>query len=326
MKVLYALWNYPQLSETYIAAEIAFALKSGVHVEVWSPLCRHPEMISPCKVHRGTLEAAIAAVKPNVVHIHYLVYTLQVLKQIPAAMPITVRGHSFDWSVDGFNRVAEIQNVKKIFLFPHFAEQVHGHKKAVAMPVAYNSSIHKPAVDKDTKHVVRLAAGLPTKGLIKFFKVARACPDHLFTLVVSTAGGAEEFTQWIKEQKGDLLNVDVLSDISEAQAIKLNAEAGIYLDTYDPKGHSFGMPISIAEAMATGSLVLVEDHHDARMYVGNGGLMYKDADDAARMINESTSYVSSVWTGVAAAAMDRASQFKDAAVLPVLMDQWRLLC
>ena len=34
-RVLYALWQYPQLSETYIEAEISCMLRWGVDVEVW---------------------------------------------------------------------------------------------------------------------------------------------------------------------------------------------------------------------------------------------------------------------------------------------------
>lgn len=324
MKVLYALWNYPQYSETYIAAEISYALRSGVEVEVWSMECRHPAIKPPVKVHRGSLADAIAAAKPDIIHIHYLVYTLQVIDQIPERLPVTVRGHSFDWDLGRLDTVSKIRKVKKIFLFPHFAALTK-NKKAIALPVAYDSRLHVPSHEKDGRQVIRLAAGLPTKGLMKIFAIAKGCPDHKFTLVLSSAGGAEGFAQSVAESKERPENVEVLSDISEVDAVRRNAEAGIYLDTYDPAGHAFGMPISIVEAMATGSFVLAERHPDAIGYVGTGGMMYHDVNEAIRMIRDSESFMPTAWTALAGNAMDWAKKFQDKNVLPVLIEEWKRL-
>lgn len=325
MKVLYALWNYPQYSETYIAAEISYALRAGVEVEVWSSMCRHPQINTPCRVHRRSLAEAIICAKPDLIHVHYLVYAGTILDQIPSSLPVTVRGHSFDWNLEKFNAIADSEKVRKIILFPHFAEQVKANKKVVSLPVAYDSTLHYPAVEKDYKHVVRLAAGLPTKGLDKIFKIAGSCPDHKFSLIGARAGGADDFMQVLKKEHSHHLNVEILTDIPENQAIDLNSKAAIYLDTYDPKGHPFGMPISIVEAMATGSLVLAEDHPDARTYVGSGGLMYKDVDEAIKLIQESLSYSLTAWMSISASAMARAALFKDVVVLPKLLETWKNL-
>jgi glycosyltransferase involved in cell wall biosynthesis len=325
MKVLYALWNYPQYSETYIAAEISYALRSGIQVEVWSPTCRHPQMKPLCKVHRGSLQAAALAMKPDIIHVHYLTWALKNINEFPDRTPVTVRGHSFDWNKGDLEAVTKIKKVKKIFLFPHFAAQVKGEKKVVSLPVAYDSTIHKPSPDKNTKLVTRLAAGLPTKGLQDLFSIAKACPHHEFSLVVSSAGGAEGFVEALSASKERPSNLIVLADISEHAAVSLNGKAGIYLDTYDPAGHAFGMPISIAEAMATGSLVLVQWQPDASDYLGNGGLLYKNPEEAARIIQESTTYQKEAWANIASAAIERARTFQDVAVLPKLIQEWKTL-
>ena len=62
-------------------------------------------------------------------------------------------------------------------------------------------------------------------------------------------------------------------------------QAGIYVHTAKPPeteyGTPIGMPVSIAEAMATGAHVLVRDIPELRAYVGDAGATYRDGEEAA---------------------------------------------
>jgi glycosyltransferase involved in cell wall biosynthesis len=326
VRILHAVWNYPQLSETYIAAEIAFALRAGADVRVWSTIARHPAHVAQCRVHRGTLAAAIEDAAPDVVHFHYLVLAQGHLHEVPPGVPVTVRGHSFDWSPALCRQVAAHPAVRRVYLFPHFAALAADVPKVCALPVSYDSSLHVPSPAKDLRLVVRTAAGLPTKGLDDFFAAARLAPDHRFVLAAARCGGADEYLEGLARLGGKGPGkVEVLIDVPCREAAELVARAGIYLETHDPRGHAFGMPVSMAEAWATGSHVLTPDVPAARAYASGTGALYRDPEEAAWLIRETLSWDGPRWEASAAAALARARAFRDDAVLPALIADWTRL-
>ncbi len=323
MRILYVLANYPQISETYIAAEIGFAQRCGIEVHVWARESRHGETSAQCMVHRGELSQAISAVGPDLVHIHYLIVAKRHLHEIPPGVPVTVRGHSFDWNPAVAREIGEHASVKRIYLFPHFVAAMGGHPKAFALPVAYDSAMHQPAISKNRKFVLRLASGLPTKGLDDFLAVANRCPDFRFMLGVSRDGGDEFLSQLVQLNSYVKDRVRMVVDLHPSVAADLNREAGIYLGTHDPNGHQFGMPISISEAMATGSYVISPDVPAARGYMGHAGAFYKNPEEAARLIHETSTWSDQDWDTVAGNAIERAACFRDDFVLPHLIQDWR---
>lgn len=326
MKVLYLLWNYPQISETYIDVEIAFALRHGVDVRVWSLECLHPNLKPLCPVHRGKISEALSDMKPDVIHCHYLPVAGTYYDLVPGNIPITVRGHSFDWSPDMLRKIAEIDSVKRIYLFPHFAAQVRGEAKVRALPVAFH-----PREDlggkKDRKLVLRLAAGLPTKGLSDFFEVAeRLADDFKFVLGVSRAGSGDGYPEELIEKSRKMGGiVDVRVDVLPDEAWALYRKASIYLDTADPKGHPFGMPISIAEAWSEGALVLARSEPNAEVYLGGDAYCYKTVDEAANMISETFKWTQERWALEERSSRHRSNQFMDELILPPLLEDWRIL-
>jgi glycosyltransferase involved in cell wall biosynthesis len=325
MRVLYVLWNYPQISETYIATEIGFAQKCGVEVHVWTNESRH-DIEPQCMVHHGLLSEAIAAVGPDLVHIHYLVVAKRHLHEVPAGIPVTIRGHSFDWSPSAARELGEQPSVKRLYLFPHFVAAMGGHPKAFALPVAYDTGAHFPAVSKNRKLVLRLAAGLPTKGLDDFLAVANRCSDFKFVLGVSRAGGGDQFLdQLIRLNSYVKDRVEIMVDLHPQVAADLNRRAGIYLYTHDPKGHPFGMPISIAEAMATGSYTLALDVPPARAYMAEAGACYRNPEEAAKLITGTSSWTDAEWDLRSKKAIERASCFRDDVVLSHLIQDWRAI-
>ncbi len=72
LKVLYALWHYPQLSESYVRTEIAAVRQMGIEVEVWSEEAVAAAFESEVPVHRGKLSEVIARARPDLVHTHWL--------------------------------------------------------------------------------------------------------------------------------------------------------------------------------------------------------------------------------------------------------------
>jgi len=326
MRVLYLLWNYPQISETYIDVEIAFAISRGIEVSVWSPNCRHPKLKPACRVFRGKLSDAIADTRPHIVHCHYLPVAEAYHPSVPKKIPITVRGHSFDWDPNALRRVAAIDAIRRVYLFPHFASQVSSIEKVRTLPVAF-SPRPQETLDKDRKFVLRLAAGLPTKGLSDFFEVAeRLADDFKFVLGISRAGGHEDYPDKLLEMSRKMGGlVDVRIDLLPDEAWGLYRKSSIYLDTSDPKGHPFGMPISIVEAWSQGMLVLARNDPAAIRFVGGEAYCYKNPAEAASLIAETASWTAPRWAAEATSARHRGMPFVDKTVLPPLLEDWRIL-
>jgi glycosyltransferase involved in cell wall biosynthesis len=329
-RVLYAVWNYPQISETYIEAEIEHALRQGVQVEVWSDLARRDGLSHQCPVHRGTLEQAIAAVNPHVLHTHYLATLETYLKEVPPALAVTVRGHSFDWNPEAARRILRDRRIQKLYLFPHFASQLDdlGDLRVVPMPVAYSSSFYGPEFLKDRTLVLRASAGRPDKGLDDFFAVAALCPGMRFTLCVAEAGGnggGPEFIKQLKAQAASSGRVELKTEVGRLEMVELTRRAGVYLNTSDPRGHPFGMPISVAESLATGSYVLVRRGRGAAEYLGGVGALYDTVEEAAKLIRDSLQWDVDQMTSSWVAATERGAEFRAERVLKPMVDYWKTL-
>ncbi|MGA9333582.1 MAG: glycosyltransferase family A protein, partial [Rudaea sp.] len=96
-KILYALWHYPQLSETYIETEIRAMLRFGANIEVWSNEDVAVRYEPAVPVRRGTLDRAIAEFAPDVIHTHWISSAITYAATALAAnLPITVRSHGFE--------------------------------------------------------------------------------------------------------------------------------------------------------------------------------------------------------------------------------------
>jgi hypothetical protein len=321
LKILYVLWKYPQLSETYVTAEIDFALSQGIKVEVWTEWVIHVNLPVQCPVHRGTLAQAIDAVKPDLIHVHYLLLAERFYGLFPPSVPVTVRGHSFDWNPAQALRVAQLPSVRKVFVFPAFASQVP-HPKITDLPVAYSTRSYAPVIEKDRRLVLRLTAGLPTKALADFFTIARELPEHRFVMGVSTADRTHGFDPVLRAMSAGQ-PVDVRMDLPWEEARALTALAGICLHTADP-AYLFGMPISIVEALATGSFALARRLPGVELLLGPAGRLYSSCAEAAAIIRETQGWSDGDWAAISRDAVLRAKMFSDSEVLPKLLNEWRL--
>lgn len=327
MKVLLAAYNYPQLSETYISAEIDFFLRSGIEIEVWAPVSNPMGAIEQVKVHRRTLKEAVDTFHPDVVHCHYLHFAPSINSALSGTkIPLTVRGHSFDFSVERAESAAALDHVGKVYLFPHLARLCRSNK-IVPLPVAYNSKVYRAFPEKDKKLVLRLVAGKQDKGLRDFCAVSRLCPDHTFTLGISDLSDGSNYSEKMKAiNKSVGGRVELIRNIPWSKAQDLTKLAGIYLGTSDPSGHAFGMPISIAESLSTGSLVFLRrDVPAAHEYLGDAGLYYSSPEEAAELIRSTLAWSDEAWKGVQKAALERAQMFTDEVVLSKIISDWKAL-
>lgn len=331
MKVLYALEDYPVISETYVETEIDFFLERGVEIAAW---CRRPDPARPkwrIPIYGGHIRNAVKDFRPDVIHVHWFVVAPNVTVE-GLGIPITIRAHSFEYSPDNVRTFALHSDVRAIFIFPHLVDRFFSHPKAagftrdslpklVPLVAAYNEKMYYPE-EKEPGTVIRATAGLNGKDLESFIDTAAICPEAKFTLITSIP----------KEDSSCVVNiigrnslkggpVRILTDIPREEAAAYIRRSDVCLRSNLLSGHPFGMPISIAEAMGAGAIPIVRDHTAARAYVGDAGLTFNTEAEAASAIRKLIED-RPLAERLRQAATDRAKMHTSAAVLPVILGVW----
>ena len=81
-----------------------------------------------------------------------------------ANIPLTVRGHGFEYNTENLSQCEAHPAVKSIYLFPHFARSLPGHHPKVReVSACFNSTRFYPRLQRDRRLVLRAGACLPTK-------------------------------------------------------------------------------------------------------------------------------------------------------------------
>lgn len=323
MRVLYVLEDYPVSSETYIETEILYFLRRGVEIAVWSRRQDSPRPPGSVPILGGSLGQAIKAFSPDILHAHWLLLA-QVAVAENFGVPVTVRAHSFEFSPNLVRGLAANPSMAAIFLFPRMAEIVSqgvNPGKVIPLPVSYDERMFYPE-QKERGTVVRATAGLGSKDIGSFLDVAKACPEGKFTLITSRP----------KEDSSYLNNligwnaaagspVKILIEVPREEAAAIIRKSEICLRSNNPAGHPFGMPISIAEAMGSGTVPVVRDHAPGRSFVGDAGLYFNTIQQAVERVRAILSdRVAS--DRLSAAAVERAKPYASSVVLPKILEVW----
>lgn len=328
LKVLYALWHYPQLSESYARWELEYMRRRGVEIEVWSELKSLPAPFpTGVPLRHGKLDDAIRRFEPDFVHVHWTSCALKYRPLTAAAgVPMTVRDHGFDLTPERMKKLLQGDSVARVYLFPHLARSLPASDRIRAMPVAFNGGLYPCGIAKDPGMVLRVGAALPTKDFATFFAAAQRCPDHRFVLALVPCAGKEAYLDELKAYNASLQRpVDLRVNLQAEEIAALMEEAGIYLHTHGLQ-LPFGMPISIAEAMGAGCWVLCRRHPAAASYLSDAGRLYDSADEAAERIRESATWSDGERRRVRLRSIERAyTHFADSRVLPTLLEDWLAL-
>lgn len=318
MRILYAVDNFPVLSESYIRTEIEFAKTQGIEIAVASE--KRPPVYYPVDVDvtYGDVASTAKRWKPDVIHVHWsnIVYRVASLE-----IPVTVRGHSFEFDPDVTLRHCTNTNIKRIFLFPHQVPLCRPSPKISPMTAAYSPVRYWAGQTKEPM-VFRVGAGLVGKDINSFIEIAHvykrlhsSMPCKFLLAVTRPDPGFASHLINLNKMLGD--PVEILFNISHEESAHLMRRASIYLRGHDPEGHLYGMPASIAEALASGCTVIVRDCAHARSYVGTVGYFYDSNEGAALMIRQLLSDKPNI------ASITRAQAFRADVVLPPLLEAWR---
>lgn len=333
MRVLYVLAHYPQGSESYVEAELAYFSRRGVQLEVWSPQSGYGDT-SRVPVRRTALVDTLRNFVPDVVHVHHMTtagyYLDELLREAPSGR-VTVRAHSFDWDDSRALVTSGHDAVRRLYAFPHFERRLRERypnlpqmKKIVPLPVAYDPALYYRS-PKERRSVLRLSAGLPTKSLEQFIVVGNRIREARFTLGINLVIGKEAVVidrlKGINQSLGG--RVEIRQNLSRAEAAELMRETWVYMGTADPASHAFGMPISIAEALATGAYVLTRNvGPEVFEYLGEAGGAYPSLEHAEGMIRTAIGLPDEQFEREGDAAVRSAARFRSDVVLERVLEDW----
>lgn len=329
-RVLYTVWHYPQLGETYIETELLCMEQWGVHVEVWRSGTGASPYPTQVPFHDGTLAEAIEAVRPDIIHVHWLSFGHSQIATLAAAkIPVTLRLHGFDVTPEGLAAWLAHDWVKGVYAFPNqIANCRIADVRLKPTPSAFDTRLFLPRHDKDRRLVVRTSAGLASKDLALFLEAARLLPEYRFVLAVVTCSQREEYIIHLKTLRESLGSpAEILVDVPREAVAELVGKSGIYVHTLCPPGAEnatpVGEPISIAEAMATGCHCLIRNVPDLESYVGDAGTTYRDLDELVEKIRATGTWSEREWSDAARRAVDRAYlHHADVLVLRRMFDDW----
>ncbi len=325
LRVLYALWHYPHLSESYVRSEIRAVRALGVEVQVWAQEAGTAPYESDVPFGYGDLEKAVADFRPHILHTHWLRQPRQMKELRATGLPVTVRGHGFDSSRKKARKAARDPMVAAAFPFPQFVPLLPWQRRKIhGVPVGFDATLYSPGENKDRRLVARVGVGIPSKDYNFFFAVAKRCPDHRFVLALCPAYTVEYYVDEVIAMNAALGNpAEIRLALQHEQVAELLREAGTYLHTTLPD-EPFGMPISIVEAMASGCTVIGRKIGVSARYIGDAGVTYTSLDQAVSQVQRTHSWSDADWAAASRRSVERAfGNFESTVTLAPIVARWR---
>jgi glycosyltransferase involved in cell wall biosynthesis len=329
-RVLYVAFQFPQLSESHVYAEIACMRRLGAAVEVWAPAAGASPFAHDLVVHRGQLADAIRDVRPDVVHVHWLsVLDANAAALAAAGVPLTVRGHSFDATPEAVARALQLPYMRRLYLLPGSAadDLPRDERIRFAAPI-FDTTLFRPAKEKDPRLVLRASPGLPQNGLRFMLDLARLLPQHRVVVAIARATGHDAEIASLKAYRAETRSpAELRFDVQRPALAELMGTAGIYVHSATPPGGAVqkrvGSPVSIAEAMATGAYVLARNAPAFARYVGDAGATYANAKQAAALIRATEAWTEADWRAAQIRSIERAfKHHADELVLRPMFEDW----
>ncbi len=329
-RVLFAAPAFPQANDSQLNAELACMRRFGAVAAVWAPLRgASPGAVQDggIPVHRGPLGEAIAAFRPDIVHVHGLAL-LDAQRDALAGVPVTVRGRGADTAPDAIERTLALPNLVRAYLMPGVGGADGGERLRHAAPV-FDTTLFTPSLEgKDRRLVLRAAPALPGSDLRFVLELAKRLPHHRVVLAVATVAGHEREIDALRVARDAAGSpADLYVDTPRAELARLFAAAGIVVHSAPPPAPGerprSGGPASLVEAMASGAYVLARRHPPFPAFVGDAGAVYSGVAEAAALIRATEGWTDAAWRAARNRSIERAFQLHaDEFVLRPLFEDW----
>jgi len=302
--VVYIIWSYPQVSETYIEKEIA-ALLDRYHVFV---IARYPaDALNlrhvPYKITSspGEMLGIIRNLCPEVLHTHWL-DNIQLVADLAekTLTPFTIRGHSFD--IERINRhnkqmfQPELASIWRdllnhelclgILTFPYSrayfdAIGVLQHKVVPCYPAVDYPLFLNKAVNGNG--IMNTGACHPKKSMEGFIDLALMLPEKTFNLY--PVGYHTPVIVHYNESKGCPVKIHDFTQPDDMPERYKKNNWLVY--TADMALKTVGWPLAVAEAQAAGLGVCIPDlRPEMKDYLGGAGFTYSRIEEAAEIISQ----------------------------------------
>jgi hypothetical protein len=295
-RVLYVLVQYPQLSETYIRAEIeAIRADADVRIVSMTPADYPYQDAYPFELRatRDEIQQVVEEFRPHVLHTHWLHTQLPLVVELARAngIPFTVRSHSFDTLYSAVPRhVADAVEALNsdlclgVLALP-FAEQplLDAGIDARKIQVVYPAVAYADFFDRGPNGaaVMNVGASLPKKRFEDFVELGASMPGVEFNLY--SIGYLSDAIRAVNEAHGNPVNV--LRPVEPAAMPAVYKAHRWLVVTASRAMGTVGWPLCIAEAQASGVGVCVPSlRQDLRVYVGEAGFFYDSIDEAREII------------------------------------------
>lgn len=289
MRVLYVLWQFPQISQTYVHSELD-ALKPHYECRVVAtadaplpPRRHHPFERIP-NVDR--LNQIIAEFKPQILHTHYI-SNAALLAGLSAQwrIPYTIRAHSFDVierpRSQPFNEYC-LGVLTFPFLRPALLQAgIPAGKLTDCYPVVDVGRFDNRAPNGTA--VLNFGACRPKKRFEDYIDLAALMPEQTFNLHPLSYDAEKLITY--NASKGSLAHLQPPVQPEDMPA--LYKRHGWLVYTACPKLKSVGWPMAIAEAQASGLGVCMPNiRPDLAEYLGGAGYLYDDIRELPDIISK----------------------------------------
>lgn len=301
-KVMMILQDYPQISQTYIKAEIE-AVKDAYDLRIVS-LSEAPDRyrnhLPFDKVESiPDVVRKIQEQRPDVLHSHWLTMA-GTLSRVAweTGTPFTIRAHSFDTCppsqvgavpdfMQGLVRAINDEMCVGMLSFPYtrpFLEKlgVNPRKLTDCWPVLAYDNIHDPG--PNGRGVMNVGTRDKKKRMQDFVDLALLVPDRTYDLYLVDSCHEDDVVEY-NQKKGSPVRIHPSRDPEQMKAAYKAHDWLVY--TANRRMNSVGWPVAIAEAQAAGLGVCVPSiRPDIRDYIGPAGFVYDTIEQAAQIIRQ----------------------------------------
>jgi len=305
-RVLVAVQEFPQVSETYIASELD-ALWDRYDVRVLTfnaadiayrdhrPFTHLPLFhADPAVVQRRLRDIAafVTDFAPDVIHGHYL-HMASVLFGLSemARAPFTLRAHSFDVLGNSTAKLpdyAEVLNHEAclgVLTFPFTVPLLAGagiraDKLHACHPVVAFDRFHDET--PNGSGVMNVGACIPKKNMEGYLRLATSMPQKRFDLYA--VGYAIDSIRRLNAELGAPVHIADPVEPSDMPRHYKSHEWLVY--TASDVERNVGWPRAVAEAQASGTGVCMQNiRPDLRDYVGDAGFLFDTLEEAADIVS-----------------------------------------
>lgn len=296
-RVLYLVQSYPQISETYIQAELDRVKR---RFEIHISTLHDPDLVYDrhepfTKLTSGTREelAELARqYRPDIVHGHWMQLAPRLWRLArEAGTFFTVRSHSFDTLGNQFlsnpNVIRAVNHpiCRGVLCFPYAVDRlrsvgvdpdkIHPCWPVVDIPKFRNSG-------PNGADIMNVGAALPKKAMTLYVDLAGLCPSLRFNLYM-LGYDSSSILQYARQVDSP---VNIVPPVQPDDMPREYKKHRWLVYTASKQLNTVGWPASLAEAQASGVGVLVQNiRPDLKEYVGTGGYVFDSLDEAQRIIS-----------------------------------------